>query len=372
MSGERTTRQVVGGDGQTPLTAAAVATQVGGRLIGDPSIVVHGVAPLDRATESDLSVFSDQRYAGSFARSKAGVVLLAPAFERLAVGQGTRVIVERPMDALVSLLGRFHRREPRAVGVHATAVVAPSAVLGDDVTIEAYAVIGEGVQVGPRSWIGAGAKVGAGSVLGVEVRLHPNAVVYPFTELGDRVVLHAGAQVGREGFGFVPRPDGAVRIPHVGRCVLEHDVEIGANSCVDRGSVDDTIIGAGTKIDNLVQIAHNVRVGRFCFFASHVGIAGSSRVGDGVQMGGQSGMGNHFSVGRGATIAARAGVTSDVPAEETWSGFPARPHREQMRTQAALVRLAKLIRPLERLLARNEGHGPAVAASGDVSPEDPS
>ncbi|WP_396213588.1 UDP-3-O-(3-hydroxymyristoyl)glucosamine N-acyltransferase [Gemmatimonas sp.] len=367
MSGELSSPQAVGGDGQTPITAAAVATLVGGRLIGDPSIVVEGIAPLDRAGAADLSVFSDQRYAGWFARSHAGVVLLSPAFEDYAEGPITRIVVDKPMDALVGLLARFHRPEPRASGVHTTAVVAPTAVIGDGVTIDAYAVIGDSAVIGARSWISAGAKVGAGSVLGVDVRLHPNAVVYPFTELGDRVVLHSGAQVGREGFGFVPRPDGPARIPHVGRCVLEHDVEIGANSCVDRGSVDDTIIGAGTKVDNLVQIAHNVRVGRFCFFASHVGIAGSSRIGDGVQMGGQSGMGNHFTVGSGATIAARAGVISDVPAKETWSGFPARPHREQMRTQAALVRLAKLIRPLERLLARDEANG--ADASSDETPQ---
>lgn len=353
MSGEHSPPQAGGGDGQTPITAAAVATQVGGRLIGDPSIVVLGVAPLDRAGPSDLSLLTDQRYAAAFTSSQAGVVLVAPAFEAQPGLPTTRIVVDKPMDALVGMLAHFHRAEPRAAGVHESAVISPTALLGADVTVDPLAVIADGAVIGARSWIGAGAKVGAGSVLGADVRLYPNAVVYPFTELGDRVVLHAGAQVGREGFGFVPRPTGPVRIPHVGRCVLEHDVEIGANSCVDRGSVDDTIIGAGTKIDNLVQIAHNVRVGRFCFLASHVGIAGSSRIGDGVQMGGQSGMGNHFTVGNGATVAARAGVISDVPAKETWSGFPARPHREQMRTQAALVRLAKLIRPLERLLARD-------------------
>ena len=204
--------------------------------------------------------------------------------------------------------------------------------------------------------------MGAGSALGADVRLHPHAVVYPFTELGDRVVLHAGAQVGREGFGFVPRPTGVVRIPHVGRCVLEHDVEVGANSCVDRGSVDDTVIGAGTKIDNLVQIGHNVRIGRFCFIASQAGLAGSTRIEDGAQVGGQAGLGGHLTVGVKASVAAQSGVFGDVPAGEVWSGYPARPHKEQLRTQAALVRLARLVKPLERLLGRSdasvEGAGP--------------
>jgi UDP-3-O-[3-hydroxymyristoyl] glucosamine N-acyltransferase len=362
VSGESDTPQVGGGDGQTPITAADVAAQVGGRLIGDPSVVVNGIAPLDRAGPNDLSFLSNLRYASWFATSRAGVVLVAPAFEAQPGSPVTRVIVDKPTDAMVGLLARFHRAEPRAAGVHPTAVVADGVRLGAGVTIDAHAVIGEGTVIGDRTWIGAGAKVGAGSTLGADVRLHPNAVVYPFTELGDRVVLHAGAQVGREGFGFVPRPTGVMRIPHVGRCVLEHDVEVGANSCIDRGSVDDTIIGAGTKIDNLVQIAHNVRVGRFCFFASQAGIAGSTRIEDGAQIGGQVGMGGHLTVGAKASVAGQAGVFGDVPAGEVWSGYPARPHKEQLRTQAALARLAKLVRPIERLLAKSDS-GPADPGS---------
>lgn len=343
-----------GGDGQVPITAADVAAQVGGRLIGDGQVVVRGIAPLDRAGGEELSFLAHPRYAAWFTDSKAGVVLVSPAFEHAAGGPATRVVVDKPMDALVTLLSRFHRREPRADGVHATAVVAESARLGTGVTIDPYAVIAADAVIGDGCWIGAGAKVGAGSILGRDVRLFPNAVVYPFVELGDRVVLHAGAQVGREGFGFVPQASGVVRIPHIGRCVLGHDVEVGANSCVDRGSVDDTIIGAGTKIDSLVQIGHNVRIGRFCFVASQAGIAGSTRIEDGVQIGGQAGLGGHQTIGAKATVAAQAGVFGAVPPGETWSGYPARPHKEQLRAQAALVRLAKLIRPLERLLAASE------------------
>jgi UDP-3-O-[3-hydroxymyristoyl] glucosamine N-acyltransferase len=353
-----------GGDGQEPITAADVAAQVGGRLVGDAHVVVRGIAPLDRAGAGELSFLAHQRYLAWFLSSKAGVVLMAPAFESVAEGPATRVIVDKPMDALVTLLARFHRREPRAAGVHPTAVVADSASLGEGVTVDAYAVIGDGVVVGAGSWIGAGAKIGAGSTLGRDVRLFPNAVVYPFVELGDRVVLHAGSQVGREGFGFVPQPTGVVRIPHIGRCVLGHDVEIGANSCVDRGSVDDTIIGAGTKIDSLVQVGHNVRIGRFCFVASQAGIAGSSRIEDGVQIGGQVGLGGHLTIGAKATVAAQAGVFGDVPSGEVWSGYPARPHKEQLRAQAAMARLAKIIRPIERLLTSREASEPSSSANG--------
>ena len=222
-------------------------------------------------------------------------------------------------------------------------------------TIDAYAVIQDEATVGAGSWIGPHAVVGAGCRLGRDVRLHAGAVLYPYVDVGDRVILHSGARVGREGFGFVAGPTGPVRIPHVGRCVLESDVEIGANSCVDRGSVDDTIIGAGTKVDNLVMIAHNVRIGRLCFLASQVGIAGSARIGDGVQLGGQVGVGGHLTIGAGASLAGRAGVYGDVPAGEVWSGFPARPHREQLRAQAAMLRLGRMIRPLEQLLSKASG-----------------
>ena len=323
--------------------------------MGDPSVVVTGIAPLDRAGPGDLSFLGHRRYAAWFATSQAGVVLVAPAFEQQPGAPTTRIVVDKPIDALVGMLARFHRAEPRAAGVHSTAVVAPTATLGHNVTVDAYAVIGDGAVIGDSCWISAGAKVGAGASLGRDVRLHANAVVYPYTELGDRVVLHAGAQVGREGFGFVPRPAGVVRIPHIARCVLEHDVEVGANSCVDRGSVDDTIIGAGTKIDNLVHIAHNVRVGRFCFFAAQVGVAGSTRIEDGAQIGGQAGLSGHLTVGAKATVAAQAGVFGDVPAGEIWSGYPARPHKDQLRTQAAVARLARLVRPIERLIARLGG-----------------
>lgn len=345
--------QAVGGDGQQPITADAVAAQVGGVLVGDGSVVVRGIAPLDRAGANELSVLSHSRYVHWFTTSAAGVVLISPELADTAGVPVTRIVVAKPVEAMVSLLARFYRREPRAQGVHPSAVIARDVRLGVGVTIEPFVVIGEGAIVGDGSWISANAVVGAGCVLGRDVRIHSGAVVYPFTELGDRVTLHAGASVGRDGFGFVPTASGVVRIPHAGRCILEHDVEVGANSCIDRGSVDDTVIGAGTKIDNLVQIAHNVRIGRGCFFASQSGIAGSARIGDGVHVGGQVGVGGHTTVGARANLAGGAGVIGNVPAGETWSGYPARPHREHLRASAAMARMAKIIRPLEQLLSRD-------------------
>ena len=226
--------------------------------------------------------------------------------------------------------------------------------------VEPFAVIGDNVVLGARSWICAHAVIGDETTIGTDTRIHPHAVIYARVDVGDRVVVHAGAQIGREGFGWVTAT--GQRMPHVGRCVLQNDVEIGANTCVDRGSIDDTVIGAGTKIDNLCQIAHNVRIGRGCFLASQVGIAGSARIGDGVQIGGQAGIQGHMTIGARAVLGGQAGVLGDVPDGEMWSGYPARPHKEQLRSHAAAARLAKLVRPIERLLAKENGNDRTLQA----------
>lgn len=338
-----------GGDGRKPVTAASIAAQIGGQLVGDGNVVINGVAPLDRAGAGDVSIFSSARYSDWYAQTTAGLVLVSRDLAGVTGTSLAHIVIDKPVDAMVSILSHFHRGDPRVAGVHPTAVVSATAVIGDDVCVEAFAVIGDGVVLADRVWIGAHAFVGEESVIGADSRLHPGARIYPRVEIGARVVVHGGANIGREGFGFVTST--GQRVPHVGRCVLSDDVEIGANTCVDRGSIDDTIIGAGTKIDNLCQIAHNVRIGRMCFLASQVGIAGSARIEDGVQIGGQAGLQGHITVGAGAVLGGQAGVLGDVPPKQFWSGYPARPHREQLRSHAAMARLVKIVRPLEELLS---------------------
>jgi UDP-3-O-[3-hydroxymyristoyl] glucosamine N-acyltransferase len=183
--------------------------------------------------------------------------------------------------------------------------------------------------------------------IGEDCIVYPNVVAYAGTVLGDRVQIQSGAVLGSDGFGYVFRDGVHHKIPHVGRCILESDVEIGANTTIDRGSVGDTVIGAGTKIDNLVQVGHNVRLGRLCLVMAQVGISGSTRVGDGAVIAGQAGLAGHITIGAGARIAGQAGVFGDVPPGETWSGYPARPHRESLRAQAAARRLPALLKTLE-------------------------
>jgi UDP-3-O-[3-hydroxymyristoyl] glucosamine N-acyltransferase len=323
--------------------------------VGDGGRVVTGLAPLDRAGPDQLSFLAAERYAAAFARTQAGVVLVSPALESVEGAVPTRIVVDQPHEAVLSLIARLHRPAPRVPGVHATAIIGRGARIGAGVTIDAYAVIGAGavlgdrVMVGPHSYIGAGVSVGDDSELVAAVTL------YPGTELGRRVIIHAGARIGSDGFGYVFRDGAHQKIPHVGRCIVGDDVEIGANTTVDRGSIDDTVIGAGTKVDNLVQIAHNVRVGRLCLIVAQAGIAGSVRVEDGCVIAGQVGIAGHHTIGKGAKIAAQAGVFGDVPPGETWSGYPARPHREALRAQAALFKLPKMLRRLEQLAEEPTG-----------------
>jgi UDP-3-O-[3-hydroxymyristoyl] glucosamine N-acyltransferase len=332
------------------LTAAAIAEAVGGRLLGDPSVVVVGVAPLDRASARDLSFLGVAKYAPQFTTSRAGVVLVSPDLADTPGQVATRIIVDRPQEALLALLPRFHRAATSPPGVHATAVIGSRVQFGRNVSIGPYAILGDGVRLGDDTVIGAHCVVGPGVEIGERSQLYPSVTVYAGSRIGARVTIHAAARIGSDGFGYVQRDGQHLKIPHVGRCIIDDDVEIGANTTIDRGSIDDTVVGAGTKIDNLVQIGHNVRIGKVCLIMGQVGIAGSVRVEDGAMLLGQVGVSGHHTVGKGARLAAQAGVFGDIPAGETWSGYPARPHKEALRAQAALFKLPGLLRKIERLL----------------------
>ena len=339
------------------LTAAAIAVATGGTLEGDAGATVYTVASLDRAGPGQLTFCSGEDYREALATTAASVVLVVPAMAAAPCPAAARIVLPEPMSALLALLPRLYRPAPRAVGVHPTVVIGRGVQLGAEVAIAPYVVIGAGAEIGDRAWIGAGVVIGEGVRIGSDVRLHPGVTLYPGTVLGDRVQLHAGVRLGSDGFGYAYRDGAHQKIPHVGRCLIGNDVEIGANTTIDRGSIDDTVIGAGTKIDNLVHVAHNVRIGRLCLIMAQVGIAGSVRVEDGAILAGQVGVSGHHTIGRGARLAAQAGVFGDIPAGETWSGYPARPHREALKAQAAMFRLPSIIRALERLLARDAAKG---------------
>jgi UDP-3-O-[3-hydroxymyristoyl] glucosamine N-acyltransferase len=341
-----------GGEGVHTLTASAIAELVGGTLTGDGNAEVRALAPLDRASSTDLSFLANARYVSLYERTQASAVLISPEFSELTTTASARIVVARPHDAMLVVLPSLYRRPARAPGVHATARLGRGVTLGADVTIGAYVVIEDGATIGDRSWIESHVTVGAGVMVGEECHVYPSATLYSGTTLGARVAVHAGVRIGSDGFGYVFRNGIHDKIPHIGRCIIEDDVEIGANSTIDRGSIDDTVIGAGTKIDNLVHLGHNVRVGRLCLIMAQVGIAGSTRVGDGVVIAGQAGVGGHVTIGDRARLAGQAGLFGDLPAGETWSGYPARPHRQSLRASAALLKLADMMKKLERLVER--------------------
>ncbi len=314
------------------LTAREIAQLVDGELRGDPESVVDGVAALDRAGPRHATFLASARYTSEFAVSRAGVVLVARDMADLQPGPATRVVVDKPYDAIQAILPRLYDLAPPEPWIAPTARIGMGVKLGAGVRIEDYVVLGDGV------------------IVGANTRLYPHVTVYSGGEIGAHCSIHSGARIASDGFGYVFRNGRHEKIPHVGRCVIGDDVEIGANTTIDRGSVDDTVIGSGTRIDNLVQIGHNVRIGSHCLLMSQVGIAGSAHIGNGVIIAGQAGIGGHVTIGDGARIAGQAGVFGDVPAGESWSGYPARPHRESLRATGALFKLSAMMKKIEHLL----------------------
>lgn len=334
------------------VTAAEIAALTGGRLVGPGDIAVAGIAPLERAGPGDVSFLASARYLPYLERARAGVVLCAEAFANAqGAPQASRIIVPDPHAALLAVLDVLYPEAAWSPGVHPTAVIGVGAQWADPVAIGPYVVLGRDVRLGRNVRIGAHCVIGDGVSIGDETELFPHVTCYPGTTIGRSVRIHSGVRLGGDGFGYVPGRGGAPhrKIPQVGRCRIGDEVEIGVNSCVDRGSVDDTVIGDGTKIDNLVHIAHNVHIGAHCLIMAQVGIAGSCVVEDGVILAGQAGLADHLTVHRGARVAAQSGVIGDIAPGATVSGYPARHHRDVLRQAAAVRRLTPLVQHLERI-----------------------
>ena len=332
------------------LSAGEIAALTGGRLVGAADVRVSRLAPIDRAEPGDLSFLAAPRYLPYFQHTRAAVVLVKPEFVQ-APGPPTRVVVANPQAALLALLPALYPEPPWVPGVHATAIIGAGTRWDDPVEIGPHAVLGRDVRLGRNVRIGAGCVIGDGVSVGDDTQLFPNVVCYAGTVIGRRVLLHAGVRLGSDGFGYVRSDQGMHRkIRHVGRCVVEDDVEMGANTTVDRGSVDDTVVGAGTKIDNLVQVGHNVRIGARCLLMAGVGIAGSTVIGDDVVLAGQVGVNDHVVIGKGAVVAAKGGVYGDIEPGSVVSGVPARSHREVLRAVAAMYRVSRIVDQLEGLV----------------------
>ena len=332
-------------------TLGEIAARLGGRVEGDGALRVRGIAAIEEAQEGQLTFATDARYLRLALRSKAGAVLTEDGVARELGNASAKplLIVESARAALALLLRMFEPARPTGMHIHPSSAIDPTASVGKDAIIGAFAAIGPRVRIGARASIGAGCIIGADACIGDDAILHPRAVFLDRCVAGDRLVLQSGAVVGSDGFGYVRAEGRWVKIPQVGTVILGNDVEIGANSCVDRAQTGATRIGDGTKIDNLVQIGHNCRLGKDIAIAGLTGLSGSTTVGDGTRIGGMTGARGHLTIGARVTITGHAMVWSDVPDDAFVSGEPAQDHRAQLRLQASLRKVPKLIERVDAL-----------------------
>jgi len=325
------------------LTTAEIAKLLAGEVLGDANAKLTGFANVAAAKPGDLTFAESDEFFTAAENSAATAII---AGKNSYSAKKIVIRVANPRIAFAKALAVFFPEPTFAAGIHPTAVVTASAQIDPTVHIGPHCVVGERVRLGAQVVLQSGNSVGADSVLGDETNLFPNVTIYPRTQIGRRVRIHAGSVIGSDGFGYVLDGGFHRKVPQVGNVVIGDDVEIGANVTVDRGALDSTVIGKGTKVDNLVQIAHNVQIGEHCIVISQVGIAGSTKLGHYVILAGQAGVAGHLKIGNQAVIAAQSGVMNNIPDGEKWFGSPAQPDREYKRQVLALRRLPDLLKKI--------------------------
>ena len=339
------------------MTVEDIARRLGARVSGSEGKEIRSVASVADASPDDITFLSNPRYASAVAATNAGAVLVGEDWS--GVTRAAVVRVKNPDAAFAQVVAWFARPEPAApVGVHPTAIVAEDVVLGRDVSVGPFCVLEPGVKVGDRTSLGAAVYLGHGVAVGSDGRLYPHVSVREYCRIGDRAILHNGAVIGSEGFGYVPEDGHWKKIPQTGSVVIGDDVEIGANTTVDRARFGTTRIGNGVKIDNLVQVAHNVVIGDDTAIAAQAGISGSARIGARVQLGGQVGVAGHLEIGNDSVVQAQSGVSKSLPPGSIVFGCPALPRGEAAKTQAHVKRLPELkqkVADIEQRLKAMEG-----------------
>ncbi len=331
------------------MTTREVAELLGGTVEGDPNLPLTGFAPAHTARAGDLTFAENEAYLAAAEASAAAAILVGPG---LVSSAKTLIRVAQPRIAFARVVPLFFREPEYTGGIHPTAVVAATAVVAPTAHIGPHCVICDRVRIGERTVLLGGNHVGDDSVIGDDVRLFPNVVLYARTHVGHRVRIHSGTVIGSDGYGYVFDQGVHRKVPQVGHVVIEDDVEIGANAAIDRGALGATVIGRGTKIDNLVQIAHNVTIGEHCLVIAQVGVAGSTRLGNYVTLAGQVGIAGHLNIGDRVMIGAQSGVMNNIPAGQKWLGSPAHPEQRAKRQYIALQRLPELNRRMEDLTRR--------------------
>jgi UDP-3-O-[3-hydroxymyristoyl] glucosamine N-acyltransferase len=322
-----------------PFSLAVVSKAASG-VVCDHDLLLEGVAPLQLAGPHEVSFLDNPRYASTLEQTLAGAVIVHPDLQARVPTSTVPIITTEPYAGWARVAALFHPVPPVSPGIHPSAIVAASAKVDPTAEVGPLSIIEDGAEIGPRCRIGPCAVIGSGVVVGEDCRIGAH-VSLGYTLLGKRVYVYPGARIGQEGFGFASTKSGFLTVPQLGRVILDDDVEVGANTTIDRGSARDTVIGAGSRLDNLVQIGHNVVVGRCCVIVAQVGISGSTILEDFVRVGGQAAMAGHLHIGRGAQIGAQAGVISDLLPGAIVLGSPAQPKRDFFRQVATIKRIAR-------------------------------
>lgn len=330
-------------------TLGELAELVGGRIKGDASIEITGCAPFEMAQEGDITFVRGDKYVARLDETSASVVITPP---EVVSSERSLLWAENPQLAFAKILTLYHRKPCQAKGVHGTASISPTARLGKDVSVGPFVVIGDHVVIGDRVVIQSGVHIGDGSSIGSDSVIYPNVSIYRETTIGERVILHSGVVVGSDGFGYVRDEKAHVKIPQVGGVTIEDDVEIGANSTIDRATMGQTVIKRGVKIDNLVQVGHNVVIGENTIVVAQVGLAGSTKIGRDVILAGQVGIADHIEIGDHVIVGAQAGVAKSIPSHQVVQGSPSMPQKDFLRSAILIPRLPQIKRIVDELVRR--------------------
>ncbi len=337
-------------------TVGELAKMCGGELSGDPALLISGAASLAEATASEITFYGNPRYLAAFRRTRAAAALVPADFREEVVG--VQIRVENPSKAFEQVVLKFAPPPLRhAPGIHPSAVISPEASLGREVSIGAHVVVEPGARVGDGSWLGANVYLGHETTVGAGCLIYPNVTVRERCQLGQRVIIHSGSVIGSDGFGFEMAAGGHKKVPQIGIVQIDDEVEIGACTTIDRARFGRTWIQEGVKIDNLVQIAHNVVIGKHSIIVAQVGIAGSVRIGSGVVIGGQAGIIGHIEIDDGTMIGAQTGVSKSLHGG-TWWATPGVPLKEAMEQLAWVRRLGKLYERVKALEKKNAANAP--------------
>lgn len=350
-------------------SCSQLATRLGGTVAGDAGLILSGFAPADSAKPGDLTFAENDTYFTRADQSAAAAILVSGDYT--STSGKTLIRVSNARTAFAQILPLFFPEPEFAPGIHPSAVVAASAVIDATAHIGPQCVVGERVRIGPGAVLQSLVSVGDDCVIGEASRLFPNVTVYPRSVLGRRVRIHSGSVIGADGFGYVFDQGQHRKVPQVGQVILHDDVEIGACVTIDRAALGATVLGRGTKVDNLVQIAHNVTIGEHCIVVSQVGIAGSTKVGNYVTIAGQAGLAGHLRIGDRVTIGAKAGVMNHIPEGQSWLGAPARPDRDMKRQLIAIERLPDLVRRVQELERKLAEPATATAPTPPAAPTAP-